>query len=35
VLFALHKLATNAAAIFVADFVDLDGVVTAVKRNDE
>jgi len=34
-LLALHEAATDTAAVFVADFVDLDGVVTAVEADDE
>lgn len=35
VLLALHELSTGAAAVFVAHFVDLDGVVSAVEGNNE
>jgi len=35
VLLALHELATNAAAVLVAHLIHLDGVVTAVERDDE
>ncbi len=34
-LLALHETTTNAPAVFVADFVDLDGVITAVETDDE
>lgn len=35
VLLALHELATDAARVFVADLVYLDGIVSAVEGNDE
>jgi hypothetical protein len=35
VLLALHELTTNATRVLVANFIDLDGVVTAVEGYDE
>lgn len=34
-LLALHEPSANSAGVLVTDFVDLDGVVTAVERDDE
>jgi hypothetical protein len=34
-LLALHEAATNTSRVLVTDFVDLNGVVTAVERDDE
>lgn len=34
-LFAFHELATNAAAVLVTYLVNLDGIVTAVERENE
>jgi hypothetical protein len=34
-LLALHEATTNTSRVLVTDFVDLDGVVTAVERDDE
>jgi hypothetical protein len=35
VLLALHEITTNATRVLVANFVDLDSVVTAVEGDDE
>jgi hypothetical protein len=35
VLLALHELTANTAGVLIADFIDLDGVVSAVEGNDE
>jgi len=35
VLLALHELTTNASTVLIADFVHLDGVITAEERDDE
>lgn len=34
-LLSLHESTSDSAGVLVADLVDLDGVVTAVERNDE
>jgi hypothetical protein len=34
-LLALHETAANAPAVFVADFVDLDSIITTVETDDE
>ncbi len=34
-LFALHESATNATAVFVANFVNLDGVVATIEGDNE
>ena len=34
-LFAFHETSTHAATVLVTDFVDLDGIVTAVEGNDK
>lgn len=34
-LLSLHEFATDSATVLIADFVHLDGVITAVEGNDE
>lgn len=35
VLLALHELATYTSRVFVANFVNLNGIVSAVEGNNE
>jgi len=34
-LLSLHETSTNSSGIFVADFINLNGVISAVEGNDE